>query len=45
MKELGIPPGRRVGEILNELFERVTDDPKLNTREHLLQLAREIGAG
>ncbi len=42
MKELGIPPGPRVGEILNELFERVTDDPKLNTREHLLELAREI---
>src|SRR5438067_8474193 len=45
MKELGIPPGPRVGEILNELFERVTDDPKLNTREHLLELARELGAG
>jgi len=44
MKELGIPPGPRVGQILNELFERVTDDPKLNTREHLLKLAREIGA-
>ena len=45
MKELGIPPSRRVGEILNELFERVTDDPKLNTREHLLELARELGRG
>jgi len=44
MKELGIPPSRRVGEILNELFERVTDDPKLNTREDLLKLARELGA-
>jgi poly(A) polymerase/tRNA nucleotidyltransferase (CCA-adding enzyme) len=43
MAELGIPPGPRVGRILNELFERVTDDPKLNTREHLLQLVREIG--
>src|SRR5467141_1032922 len=45
MKELGIPPSRRVGEILNELFERVTDDPKLNTREDLLKLAREVDAG
>jgi tRNA nucleotidyltransferase (CCA-adding enzyme) len=44
MAELGIPPGPRVGKILNELFERVTDDPKLNTREHLLELAREIAA-
>ena len=43
MKELGIPPGPRVGQILNELFERVTDDPKLNTREKLLELARELG--
>jgi poly(A) polymerase/tRNA nucleotidyltransferase (CCA-adding enzyme) len=43
MTELGIPPGPRVGRILDELFERVTDDPKLNTRENLLELAREIG--
>ena len=45
MKELGIPPSPEVGRILNELFERVTDDPKLNTREKLLELAREIGRG
>jgi tRNA nucleotidyltransferase (CCA-adding enzyme) len=44
MKELGIPPGPEVGTILNELFERVTDDPKLNTREELLKLAREISS-
>ena len=43
MKELKIPPSPRVGQILNELFERVTDDPTLNTREKLLELAREIG--
>jgi tRNA nucleotidyltransferase (CCA-adding enzyme) len=43
MKELGIPPGPRVGQILNELFERVTDDPKLNTRESLLAIARDLG--
>jgi tRNA nucleotidyltransferase (CCA-adding enzyme) len=42
MKELGIPPSRRVGEILNELFERVTDDPRLNTRETLLKLTHEL---
>ncbi len=44
MKELGIPPSPRVGQILNELFERVTEDPNLNTREDLLRLARELGA-
>jgi poly(A) polymerase/tRNA nucleotidyltransferase (CCA-adding enzyme) len=43
MKELGIPPSPGVGRILNELFERVTDDPTLNTREHLLEIVREIG--
>ena len=45
MTELGIPPGPRVGRILDELFERVTDDPKLNTRERLLELMRDIGGG
>jgi poly(A) polymerase/tRNA nucleotidyltransferase (CCA-adding enzyme) len=45
MAELGIPPGPRVGRILNDLFERVTDDPELNTRERLLQIVREIGPG
>src|SRR2546430_945462 len=44
MAELGIPPGRSARQILNELFERVTDDPKLNTREHLLKIARQLGA-
>ncbi len=44
MKELGIPPSPRVGQILDELFERVTDDPTLNTRENLLRLARELSA-
>ena len=39
---LGIPPGPLVGRVLNELFERVTDDPALNKREALLELAREI---
>ena len=43
MAELGIPQGRRVGQILDELFERVTEDPSLNTRERLLELTREMG--
>jgi hypothetical protein len=29
--------------VLNEIFERVLDDPSLNTRERLLELARETG--
>jgi tRNA nucleotidyltransferase (CCA-adding enzyme) len=39
--ELGLKQGPAVGRVLNALFERVTDDPTLNTREKLLELARE----
>ncbi|HZP97821.1 MAG TPA: HD domain-containing protein [Candidatus Limnocylindria bacterium] len=41
MRELGLRPGPEVGRILRALFERVLDDPDLNTRERLLALARE----
>jgi hypothetical protein len=43
MRELGIGPGPTVGRVLDELFERVTEDPSVNTREKLLELVREIG--
>lgn len=39
MKNLGIPPGATVGKILAYLLDKVTDDPALNTREKLLELA------
>jgi poly(A) polymerase/tRNA nucleotidyltransferase (CCA-adding enzyme) len=42
MRELDIPPGPDVGRILNALFERVLDDPSLNTREKLVELARAM---
>jgi hypothetical protein len=35
MELLGIPPGPKVGLILQALFEEVLDDPAKNTREHL----------
>ena len=41
LKELGLSPGPRFGELLRVLLDRVLDDPALNTRERLLQLARE----
>ncbi|MGK4007081.1 HD domain-containing protein [Sorangium sp. So ce1036] len=44
MKELGIPPGRLVGEILERLVELVTEEPEANTKERLLAAAREIVA-
>ena len=42
MKTLGIPPGRRVGEVLKALLERVIEDPSLNERERLLALVPEV---
>lgn len=42
MRELGIQPGRRVGEILGRMLERVMDDPDLNTREKLLRLLPDV---
>ncbi len=44
MKELGMKPSRALGEVLSALFERVLDDPSLNTREALLKLAGELVA-
>jgi tRNA nucleotidyltransferase (CCA-adding enzyme) len=41
MRVLRLPPGRNVGQILNALFERVLDDPALNTRETLEALLPE----
>lgn len=36
---LGIPPGPMTGLILKELLEAVLDDPELNTRERLSEIA------
>ena len=44
MAALGIPPGPAVGKIIAALFERVLDDPDVNTRESLLAIARELPA-
>lgn len=44
MNELNIPPGPTVGIILRELLETVLDDPALNTRENLLEIARRFAA-
>jgi len=45
MRILGVGPGPRVGAILRDLLERVTEDPSLNTPEALEALVRELGAG
>ncbi len=42
MKELGVKPGRIIGEILEALLELVTNDPAANEREALLAHARTL---
>jgi tRNA nucleotidyltransferase (CCA-adding enzyme) len=42
MKELGIKPGRIIGEVLDALLEVVTNEPTLNERDPLLARARTI---
>jgi tRNA nucleotidyltransferase (CCA-adding enzyme) len=41
MTELGVKPGRIIGEILEALLDAVTTDPALNERGRLLERARE----
>jgi len=40
MDALGLAPGPEVGRVLETLLERVLEQPDLNTRETLLELAR-----
>lgn len=44
MTNLALKPGPMLGKILHNLFERVLDNPELNTREKLLEISREIVA-
>ncbi len=44
MQELGLAPGRILGELLEGLLEVVTNDPTLNERDKLLAKAREMVA-
>lgn len=38
---LGMKPGRQMGEVLDRLFEKVLDQPELNTRDQLLSMAEQ----
>ena len=42
MKTLGIRPGPKVGQVLNQLFEEVIEDPKKNNRDYLLKRIKEL---
>jgi len=42
MKDIGLSPGPQVGVILNELLQSVLEDPGLNEREKLMEIARRL---
>ena len=42
LMEVGIPAGKQLGAILNQLLETVLDDPSQNTKEQLLTVAKNI---
>jgi tRNA nucleotidyltransferase (CCA-adding enzyme) len=43
--DAGITPGPQMGEILSALVQAVVDDPSLNSRASLIDLARRINEG
>ncbi|MGE4158206.1 MAG: CCA tRNA nucleotidyltransferase [Planctomycetota bacterium] len=42
MKEMGIRQGPDLGRLIDRLFEAVLEDPSINEREKLLQLAKKL---
>ena len=40
--DIGVQPGKYVGIILKELFEATVEDPALNNKEKLLEIAKNI---
>jgi len=44
MRELGIPPGPKIGLILSTLLAEVLDEPERNDKKHLLERVKELNA-
>ena len=42
LMQLGIPSGKELGRILNELLECVIEDPAMNDKEKLIETAKKI---
>ena len=40
--EIGIPSGKLIGKILDSLLETVLDDPKQNSKDVLLNIAKNL---
>jgi hypothetical protein len=45
LMNVGIPAGKSMGIILNQLLEAVLEDPELNTKEKLLEIAGKLPGG
>ena len=45
MNELEMPPGPKIGEILQKLFEEVDEDLEKNNREYLLKRIKKLNYG
>ena len=41
LMELGMEPGKELGDTLNELLEKVIDAPERNTKEYLCKYVRK----
>lgn len=44
LMEIGIPAGKHLGTILNELFNCVLEDPQMNEKNKLLDVAKKLAA-
>ncbi|MBE5939433.1 MAG: CCA tRNA nucleotidyltransferase [Lachnospiraceae bacterium] len=42
LKEIGIEPGKAMGEVLGKLFDMVLDNPEKNNKEELIKKAKEF---
>ncbi len=45
LMQAGIPAGKELGRILNELLECVIEDPQMNSKENLLETAKALFQG
>ena len=40
--EMGVPQGQLIGEVLKAIFDEVVDNPQLNDRQILLDMAKNM---
>ena len=39
---MGMKPGKEMGQVLDQLFEAVLEDPEMNNKENLMALAHKL---